>query len=103
MRFCGLAEKQAQEILHKGSIPTYVVLRRGLTDSAAYYLAGQLNRDFFPSMRIVEDAGEDEDTLLAKPSGMVLPPSADTSNGGGIGFLGVVLAVIVALLILSFF
>ena len=103
VRFCGLVEKQAQEVLHKGSIPTYVVLRRGLTDSAAYYLAGQLNRDFFPSMRIVEDAGEDEDTLLAKPSGMVLPPSADTSNGGGIGFLGVVLAVIVALLILSFF
>ena len=103
MRFCGMTEKQAQEVLHKGSIPTYVVLRRDLTDSAAYYLAGQLSQDLFPSMRIVEDAGEDEDTLLAKPSGMVMPPSAEISNSGGIGFLGVVLAVIVALLILSFF
>lgn len=103
VRYCGMTEEQAQALLHKGSAPSYTVLRRDLTDSAAQYLAAHLSRDLFLSMRIVEDCGEDEGTLLDKPSGMVLPPSVDSSSSGGIGFLGVVGAVIVALLILSFF
>ena len=49
----------------------------------------------------MEDAGEAEDALLAKPSAMTLPPPAEGNSG--IGFFGVVLAVVVALLILSFF
>ena len=48
----------------------------------------------------MEDAGEAEDALLAKPSGMVLPP-ADNPSHTGIGFGGVVGADVVALLILS--
>lgn len=101
VRYCGVTEEQAQELLRKGSAPSYTVLRRDLTDSAAQYLAARLNRDLFLSMRIVEDCGEDEDALLAKPSAMTLPPPAEGNSG--IGFFGVVLAVIVALLILSFF
>ena len=102
VHYCGVTEEQAQELLRKGSAPSYTVLRRDLTDSAAQYLAARLNRDLFLSMRIVEDCGEDEDALLDKPSGMVLPP-ADNPSHTGIGFWGVVGAVVVALLILSFF
>ena len=101
VHYCGVTEEQAQELLRKGSAPSYTVLRRDLTDSAAQYLAARLNRDLFSPLRIVEDAGEAEDALLAKPSAMTLPPPAEGNSG--IGFFGVVLAVIVALLILSFF
>lgn len=101
VRYCGMTEEQAQELLRRGSAPSYTVLRRDLTDSAAQYLAARLNRDLFSPLRIVEDAGEAEDALLDKPSGMTLPPPAEGNSG--IGFFGVVLAVIVALLILSFF
>lgn len=101
VRYCGMTEEQAQELLRKGSAPSYTVLRRDLTDSAAQYLAAHLSRDLFSPLRIVEDAGEAEDALLAKPSAMTLPPPAEGNSG--IGFFGVVLAVIVALLILSFF
>lgn len=101
VRYCGMTEEQAQELLRRGSAPSYTVLRRDLTDSAAQYLAARLNRDLFSPLRIVEDAGEAEDALLAKPSAMTLPPPAEGNSG--IGFFGVVLAVIVALLILSFF
>lgn len=101
VHYCGVTEEQAQELLRKGSAPSYTVLRRDLTDSAAQYLAAHLSRDLFSPLRIVEDAGEAEDALLAKPSAMTLPPPAEGNSG--IGFFGVVLAVIVALLILSFF
>lgn len=101
VRYCGMTEEQAQELLRRGSAPSYTVLRRDLTDSAAQYLAAHLSRDLFSPLRIVEDAGEAEDALLAKPSAMTLPPPAEGNSG--IGFFGVVLAVIVALLILSFF
>ena len=98
--FCGIPLEQAKAILKAASV-TGVLLRRDLTDSAAQYLAAHLSRDLFSPLRIVEDAGEAEDALLAKPSAMTLPPPAEGNSG--IGFFGVVLAVIVALLILSFF
>lgn len=98
VRFCGMTREQAQMLLQVGSATT-VLLRRNLTDSAAQYLTAHLDRDLFPSLRIVEDGGDSEDALRAKPSAMELPP-ADKKDG--IGFWGVVGAVIVALLILSF-
>ena len=98
--FCGIPLEQAKAILKAASV-TGVLLRRDLTDSAAQYLAAHLSRDLFSPLRIVEDAGEAEDALLDKPSAMTLPPPAEGNSG--IGFFGVVLAVIVALLILSFF
>ena len=51
---------------------------------------------------IVLDEGEEEDKLLLKESAMELPPSAHPEKSG-LGFWGVVFAVIVALLILSIF
>lgn len=98
VRFCGMTREQAQMLLQVGSATT-VLLRRNLTDSAAQYLTAHLDRDLFPSLRIVEDGGDSEDALRSKPSAMELPP-ADKKDG--IGFWGVVGAVIVALLILSF-
>ena len=78
-----------------------VLLRRDLTDSAAQYLAANL-RDTFFDLRIVLDEGESDDALLNKKSAMELPPSAHPEKSG-LGFWGVVAAVIVALLILSLF
>ena len=48
------------------------------------------------------DEGESDDTLLTRESAMELPPSAHPEKDG-LGFWGVVAAVIVALLILSLF
>ena len=78
-----------------------ILLRRDLPDSAAQYLAANL-RDTFFGLSIVLDEGEEEDKLLLKESAMELPPSAHPEKSG-LGFWGVVFAVIVALLILSIF
>ena len=78
-----------------------ILLRRDLPDSAAQYLAANL-RDTFFDLKIVLDEGESDDTLLEKDSAMELPPSAHPEKSG-LGFWGVVFAVIVALLILSIF
>ena len=51
--------------------------------------------------RIVVDCGESEEALLYKPKAFETPSPVKSQEG--IGFWGVVGAVIVALLILSFF
>ena len=99
VRYCGMTQEQARATLEVASA-TGLVLRRDLPDSAAQYLAAHLDRGLFPALRIVEDGGEPEDALRVKSSFMELPPPAE--KDGGIGFWGVVGAVIVALLILSF-
>lgn len=101
IRYCGMTREEALQAQQQGSC-SKVVLRRDLTDSAAHYLVSHLNRDIFPWLSIVEDNGESEDLLKNKPSAMELPPQS-SSDHGGIGFWGVVGAVIVALLILSIF
>lgn len=98
IRFCGMSQAQAQRTLQLGTL-TEVVLRRDLTDDAARYLASHLNRDLFPTVRVVADDGETEDALKARPDSMNLPAQPQKA---GLGFWGVVGAVIVALLILSF-
>ena len=77
-----------------------ILLRRGLDDGAAQYIAAHLDQDFFDPL-IVEDCGEADEDLLYKPKAFETPPPARSQEG--IGFWGVVGAVIVALLILSFF
>ncbi len=99
MRYCGMSENQAQAMLEIGTA-TRVLLRRDLTDSAAQYITAHLDRNCFNPV-IVEDAGESEDALRVKAKAMELPAST-TPEKSGIGFWGVVGAVIVALLILSF-
>lgn len=102
VRFCGMGQAQAQRTLQLGTL-SEVVLRRGLTDDAAQYLASHLNRDLFPEVRVVVDEGEPEDTLRARPDSMHLPERAQAN---GVGFWGVVAAValvMLAMLVLSLF
>jgi len=99
MKYCGVSEGEAVGIQDLLVITqTFALLRRGLDDRAALYIASHLNHDHF-SMKIVEDCGEEDDALLTKSKAMDTPP--DVYEKGGIGFWGVVGAVIVALLILS--
>ena len=102
-KYCGMPEAYAkaaiQQMQEHGML---FLLRRSLTDSAAQWLTSHLDRECF-SLRIVQDDGEENrDALLTKPTAMELPASV-SSKSSGIGFWGVVGAVIVALLILSFF
>ena len=103
VRFCGMDQVQAQRTLQRGTL-SEVVLRRDLTDDAAQYLASHLNRSLFPTVRVVVDEREPEDILKARPDSMNLPPQPQKE---GLGFWGVVLAVMAAmllcLLILSIF
>lgn len=102
IRFCGMGQAQAQRTLQLGTL-SEVVLRRGLTDDAAQYLASHLNRHLFPDVRVVVDEGEPEDTLRTRPDSMHLP---ERTQVNGVGFWGVVAAValvMLAMLVLSLF
>lgn len=103
-KYCGYSEEYAKMLAGQCNSSNYasrILLRRDLPDSAAQYLAANL-RDTFFDLKIVLDEGESDDTLLEKDSAMELPPSAHPEKSG-LGFWGVVFAVIVALLILSIF
>jgi len=99
-KYCGLSLEHAQAAISQSiSLYSSMLLRRDLDDGAARYLASVLDRSYF-RLRVVQDDGEEnEDALLTKPAAMELPP---LPKDGGIGFWGVVGAVIVALIILSF-
>lgn len=102
-KYCGFSQEYARLLAEQCSGSNYgsrIVLRRGLTDSAAQYLAAHL-RDTFFSLSIVSDEDESDEALVCKESAMALPPSAFPEKSG-LGFWGVVAAIIVALLILSF-
>lgn len=102
VRYCGFSKADAAAFVQQMKEDNYgtrLLLRRGLTDTAAQWIASHIRRQLF-SIRIVEDCGESEDTLRTKANAMELPASPPKS---GIGFWGVVGAVIVALLILSLF
>ena len=102
VRYCGFSKADTAAFVQQMKEDNYgtrLLLRRGLTDTAAQWIASHIRRQLF-SIRIVEDCGESEDTLRTKASAMELPASPPKS---GIGFWGVVGAVIVALLILSLF
>lgn len=98
--YCGLTEEEAGALMDRYvNHQSLVLLRRGLDDNAAHWITAHLDYDFF-APRIVEDCGEAEETLLTKPQAMAVPEPEKKREG--IGFWGVVGAVIVALLILSF-
>lgn len=102
VRFCGKPEAYARELvrLMENSSEYRVVLRRGLPDSAALFLARHLDQDCLET-RIVLDEGEEPQELLGKPEAMTVPE--EPKKESGMGFWGVVGAVVVALLILSIF
>ncbi len=100
-KYCGCSVEYGRMLLEQYSAgqPRFL-LRRGLTDSAAHYMAAHLDRNYFNLCVVADDGEENDDALLTKPQAMELPPSAKPDSG--IGFWGVVGAVVVALLILSF-
>lgn len=104
--YCGMdPEHAAAHAAQSSEYNTLLLLRRGLSDSAAQYIASHLLPAYF-QLRIVLDEGEpSDDALLTKPAAMQprAPALSGTSNNNGLGFWGVVGAVIVALLILSIF
>ena len=77
------------------------VLRRDLPDSAALFLAQHLNREYLDP-KIVLDEGEPQQELLGKAEAMTIPARPSSETKSGLGVWGVVGAVVVALLILSF-
>lgn len=106
VRYCGFSKQDAAAFvqqMEEDRYGTQLVLRRGLPDSAAQWIASHIRRQLF-NIQIVEDCGESEDALRIKHNAMELPETESASTQkSGIGFWGVVGAVIVALLILSFF
>jgi len=103
IKYCGVSEGEAAGIQDLLAITqTFALLRRGLDDRAALYIASHLDHNYF-TLKIVEDDGEEDDALLTKPQAMETPPDVYVYEKGGIGFWGVVGAVIVALLLLSLF
>lgn len=102
-KYSGIGLEELQLYLQQNQgYGTRFLLRRDLTDSAAAWITSHLQRTDL-ELTIVEDGGESEDALLVKQKAMELPDPVIKKSEGGIGFLGVVLAVIVALLILSLF
>jgi len=102
IKYAGMSEgyawmhlKQMQEY---GSL---VLARRGLSDTAVQWVTSHMDPTFL-QLHIVEDCGESDEALLTKTKAMDPPPS-QVKTESPVGFWGVVGAVIVALLILSFF
>ncbi len=106
MKYCGLTQEEIDRI-NEGYQCTYphnnIVFCRGRDARAAQWIAAHLDRLL---SRIVEDKGEEEDLLRAKPDAMKVPP-VEQARPGGLGFWGtvgaVILGIIAALLLLSVF
>ena len=103
VQFCGKPDAYARELvrLMENGSDYRVVLRRDLPDSAALFLAQHLNREYLDP-KIVLDDGEPQQELLGKTEAMTIPARPSSETKSGLGFWGVVGAVVVALLILSF-
>ena len=103
VQFCGKPDASARELvrLMENGSDYRVVLRRDLPDSAALFLAQHLNREYLDP-KIVLDEGEPQQELLGKTEAMTIPARPSSETKSGLGFWGVVGAVVVALLILSF-
>ena len=103
VQFCGKPDAYARELvrLMENGSDYRVVLRRDLPDSAALFLAQHLNREYLDP-KIVLDEGEPQQELLGKTEAMTISARPSSETKSGLGFWGVVGAVVVALLILSF-
>lgn len=102
LRCCGIPREDGRNLLKAAREANQcAVLRRGLKKQEVRWLAGHMRRLY--GLRIVEDRDEEAGNLPALPSAMELPPAESAERREGIGFWGVVGAVVVALLILSFF
>ena len=103
VKYCGLSVEAAQQLLKNARENCRrAILRRNLKKQEVRYLAAHMRRIY--GLQIVEDRRQKSEDLLASGTAMELPETASAApSKSGIGFWGVVGAVIVALLILSFF
>lgn len=104
-KYCGFTPESAKAVRAQiANYGSFMLLRRGLDDRAAQWLTAHLSRNVF-QLKIVEDCGEPEETLLLKNSAMELPPAFRKEEPMGFGgtVLAVTVGVILALLVLSFF
>lgn len=103
VKYCGLDGEAARALLEQAREEhRRVILRRDLKKQEVRHLASHMRRVY--GLRIVADHGQSRGALLAGETAMELPESEiASSEKSGIGFWGVVGAVIVALLIVSFF
>ena len=105
MRFGGRTEEEAREILNR--MQTFgeghldrVLLRRDLPRSAALWIAAAMRKDY--GLCIVADDGFSDEHLLDAPEALALPEAHKPEGSkSGIGFWGVVGAVVLGLLIAS--
>ena len=105
MRFGGRTEEEARETLTR--MQTFgeghldrVLLRRDLPRSAALWIAAAMRKDY--GLRIVADDGFSDEHLLDAPEALALPEAHKPEGSkSGIGFWGVVGAVVLGLLIAS--
>ena len=110
VQYCGLSAEKAKSITDSTQYNVQdsagKVLRRGLTKDEILWISSHLETFF--SLNLVLDQGEDEAELLHAQCALNLPEAAqETESAAGLGFWGVVGAVIVgvigALFILSVF
>lgn len=103
VKYCGFSAEEADAaVKYLREYDTSILLRRDLPDSAAHWITKYVNRSD-SKLKIVEDQGEPEEDLLKKEAAMDLPPSENDSGIGCVGCLAVIGAVVLALLLLSFF
>lgn len=95
----GFSEETLQEQIQSiESSGTATLVRRDISSGTALWIAAKLNLEFFHT-RIVEDFGQPEEQLLRLPGAMPTPKE----TGNSVGFWAVAAAVVLALVILSFF
>lgn len=103
VKYCGFSEEEADAaVKHLRKYDASILLRRDLPDSAAHWITKYVNR-LDSKLKIVEDLGESEEELMGKESAMDLPPPENDSGIGCVGCLAVIGAVVLALVLLSFF
>ncbi len=107
-KYCGMDPEIAKEaLLRLRDDANYrLLLRRGLSRSAAQWLYTRLESFYLP-LRIVEDCGEPEEELGKKETAFsVQQPKTSSAPSEGMTFggtvLAVILGVILALILLSF-
>lgn len=113
VQYGGHSEEEARQLIHDmqnfgENHLEKLLLRRDLPRSAALWIAASLREHF--GLRLVADAPLPgradsfltDDQLLEAPQALDLPEARKQEGGGGLGFWGVVGAVVVGLLIASF-
>ncbi|MBQ4650281.1 MAG: helix-turn-helix transcriptional regulator [Firmicutes bacterium] len=96
IKYCGTEDSAIDNFVGKNKRG---VIRRGLTDVAARWIASRLNPKHF-DIKIVEDLGEEDEVLLTKPKVMTKPEYAYKSSGPGVG--EIIIIVVLTLIVLSF-